>query len=362
MVVPVSRSAFAFAMLTLHSPCQSVSRGVALLCQGKSVGRGEVRQHGEQSATGVTAITGYDCYMHQHLLAHPESLLLALGAAMMYGVTSVLQHSAASAVDQKHSMRPGLLLQLARRPRWLLGNATDVAAVVLQFLALRRGALLVVQSLLITGLLFTLPVAAAVCHRRLAAREWCSAIGLVMGLSVFLILANPTRGRSHSTGIGWIAVIASTGLLVAVLVLGAPASPGRARARRLGASSGAVFALTAALAKASGHVFNHGLIEALSSWEPYAWLLIASVGVLLAQSALHAGPLDASMPLVVIADPLVSAFIGIVAFRERIAFHPLDAVLEAASVVVIVVAVVTLTRSPLVADLDHPVAAGPHAG
>ncbi|MDQ6724982.1 MAG: DMT family transporter, partial [Actinomycetota bacterium] len=270
------------------------------------------------------------------------------------GVTSVLQHSAAATVDDEHSMRPGLLLQLVRRPRWLLGNVTDLAAFILQFLALRHGSLIVVQSLLITGLLFALPAAAAVSHRRLAPKEWLSAVGLIGGLSVFLVLANPTRGRSRATGVGWIAVIAGIAVVVAILLLGAPRSPGRARARRLGASSGAIFALTAALAKASGHVLNQGAMEALTSWEPYVWLIIASLGFLLAQSALHAGPLDASMPMVVIADPLASAIIGVVAFHERIAFRPGAAMLEVLSMVVIVVAVLTLTRSPLVGRLDSP--------
>lgn len=282
---------------------------------------------------------------HHSLLAHPESIFLALGAATMYGLTSVLQHSAASKVDTKHSMRPGLVLQLLRRPRWLLGNLTDLAAVILQFLALRRGALLVVQSLLITGLLFTLPVAAAVQRRRLLAKEWLSAVGLVMGLALFLALANPTRGRSQATGGRWIAVMAITAAAVAVLVLGGPNRPSRARARRLGAASGTVFALTAALAKGSGQVLTHGLYEAVTSWEPYTWLIIASAGFLLAQSALQAGPLDASMPMVVIADPGASALIGIVAFHERIVFHPVAVVVEVASATVIVLSVFTLTRS-----------------
>ncbi|MDQ6726409.1 MAG: DMT family transporter [Actinomycetota bacterium] len=300
--------------------------------------------------------------MHHHhsLLAHPESIFLALAAATMYGLTSVLQHSAASKVDAKHSMRPGLVLQLVRRPRWLLGNLTDLAAVILQFLALRRGALLVVQSLLVAGLLFTLPAAAAVQRRRLQAKEWLSALGLVTGLAVFLAVANPTRGRAQATGGRWIAVIVITAAAVALLVLRAPKESGRARARRLGAASGVVFALTAALAKGSGQVLTHGLYEAVTSWEPYTWLIIASAGFLLAQSALHAGPLDASMPMVVIADPGASALIGILAFHERIAIHPMAAAIEVASVAMIVLSVFTLTRSRVEAGLDEaePVAPG----
>jgi len=38
-----------------------------------------------------------------------------------------------------------------------------------------------------------------------------------------------------------------------------------------------------------------------------AWLAVAAFGFLLAQSALDAGPLDASIPLLVVANPLTSA-------------------------------------------------------
>ncbi len=288
----------------------------------------------------------------RHLLAHPQSIILALAAALMFGVTSVLQHSAASTVDARHSMRPGLLLQLVRRPRWLLGNVTDLAAFTLQFLALRHGSLLVVQALLVTGLLFTLPMAAALAHRRLTATEWLSALALVFGLAVFLALANPTRGRPQASGAGWIAVLGCAGIVVGVLVLGAPRQPGRARARRLGAACGVLFAVTAALAKASGHALHYGVYEALTSWELYAWLVVAGFGFLLAQSALHAGPLDASMPLLVVADPLTSAVIGMGAFHERIAVHPATALIEFVSVAVIVAAVFSLARSPLVAPAE----------
>ncbi len=289
---------------------------------------------------------------NRHLLAHPESIVLALAAALMFGVTSVLQHSAAATVDAKHSMRPGLILELVRRPRWLLGNVADLAGFVLQFLALRHGALLVVQSLLVTGLLFTLPMAAAVAHRRLSRTDWLSAVGLAVGLATFLGLANPSRGRPG--GAGWVAVLGCAGAVVAVLVVGAPPARGRARARRLGAACGVLFAVTAALAKASGHVFHQGITEGLTSWEPYAWLLVAGFGFLLAQSAIHAGPLDASMPLLVVADPLTSALIGVGAFHERIAIHPSTALVELAAVAVIVGSVFALARSPLVVPADDP--------
>ncbi len=282
-----------------------------------------------------------------HLLAHPEVILLSLGAAMLLGLTSVLQHSAAATVDTKHSLRPRLLLELLRRPRWLLGNLADVGAFALQFLALRRGSLLVVQSLLVTGLAFALPVSARLSHRRLTGREWISILALVGGLAVFLTSANPRRGRPSASGLGWAIVIAGVALAVGVIIRGAPKGPGRARARRLGAACGLVFGLDAALAKAAGHVVGHGLVEGVTSWEPYVFIACAAGGFLLAQSALHAGPLDASMPLLAIGDPLTAAMIGLFAFHEHIALRPNRIVVDIVSVAVMTAGVFALARSPL---------------
>jgi drug/metabolite transporter (DMT)-like permease len=286
--------------------------------------------------------------MHHRLLAHPEVILLSLGAAMLLGLTSVLQHSAAASVDTKLSLRPGLLVELIRRPRWLLGNLADLAAFGLQFLALRRGSLLVVQALLVTGLLFALPVSAAMAHRSLRRREWISVVALVVGLAVFLTSTNPGRGRPEASVRGWAVVIACVVAVMTWLIVGAPAAAGRARAARLGAACGALFGLTAALAKAVGHVFSLGFVEGLTSWETYVFALTAGFGFLLAQSALHAGPLDASLPLLSIADPIAAALIGLFAFHERISLHPSRLALDLVSTLLMAAAVFELARSPLV--------------
>lgn len=293
--------------------------------------------------------------MHSNrlLLAHPETILLALTSAALFAVTSVIQHSAAAEVGAEHSLRPRLILELVRRPRWLLANLTDLAAYGLQLLALRRGSLLVVQTVLVSGLLFTLPLAAAAAHRQLRPKDWLSAVALVVSLSLFLVLANPSRGRPRTTGAGWLAVFAVTGAAVAAMVLGAPSQPGRGRARRLGATTGVIFALTAALAKELGYVMNAGVLRAVTSWQLYAWLLIAGFGFLVEQSALQAGPLDASIPLLIIADPVVAGLIGVVAFGEGITFSPVGAILELASVVVIVATVFSLSGSPVVIEAER---------
>lgn len=274
--------------------------------------------------------------------------LLSLGAAVLYALTSVLQQSAAETVGAERSLRPGLLADLVRRPRWLLGGAAEIGAVFLQFLALRRGSLLLVQTVLVAGLLFAIPMAAALRRRRLATRDWLGTVLTVVGLGVFVTVARPTAGRGQASPGAWIAALGLSGAVVALLVLRAPNGPGPRRATMLGAACGVLFGLDAALIKASGNLLDRGVVQALSSWEPYALVLLGGYGFLLAQSAFQAGPLPASLPVLTIADPLVAAAIGVLAFREHVASGTAAIFGEAAAVVAMVAGVFILARSPLV--------------
>ncbi len=275
--------------------------------------------------------------------------MLALGAAGLYAATSVLQQSAAATVAHERSLRPSLLVALVRQPRWLLGNLAEVGAVTLQFLALRRGALLLVQALLVSGLLLALPVGAALHHRRLSRTDWLGALGIVAGLAVFVTIARPAAGRGDASGLGWALVALLGGGAVVALVLRAPAEPGAPRATYLGAGCGVLFGVTAALAKASGHLLDRGLAHALQAWEPYALLGLGALGFLLAQSAFQAGPLAASLPLITAADPIVAALIGVLAFHERLATGAGAVALQAFAGLAVIAGVWILARSPLLA-------------
>lgn len=277
------------------------------------------------------------------------AVLLALAAAALYAVTSALQQSAAAKVAQERSLRLGLLLALARRPRWLLGNLAEVGAVVLQFLALRRGSLLLVQTLLVAGLLFALPLGAALQRRRMAGGDWAGTLAVVLGLGLFVATARPTAGRGDASAAGWIAVLGIGCAVVAALILAAPRQPGPSRATRLGGACGVLFGVNAAVEKAAAHLLDRGVVHALGAWEPYALVGLGGFGFLLAQSAFQAGPLAASLPLITAADPVTAALIGVFAFHERLAGGAVAVAGEVVAVVAIVVGVWVLARSPLVA-------------
>lgn len=276
------------------------------------------------------------------------AVALSLGAAVLYAATSALQQSAAATVPHERSLRPGLLLDLLRRPRWLLGTAAEVGAVGLQFLALRQGSLLLVQVLLVSGLLFALPLGAALTHRRLRPREWLGAVAVVAGLAAFVTVAAPSAGYGNASGPAWTVVLGGGGGVVAFLLLTAPRRPGARRATWLGAAFGVQSGVNAALAKASGHLLDRGVVHALAAWQPYALVALGLFGLLLAQSAFQAGPLGASLPMLTVADPVASALIAALAFHERLASGAVDLAVELAAVAAMVAGVFVLARSPLV--------------
>ena len=120
---------------------------------------------------------------------------LALASAGLFAVGTAVQQRAAVAhpgTDQGHVR---LILSLARRPAWLLSNLALIAGVVLHGVALSKGTLVVVQPLLVSGLLFTMPLSARLHRRRVTLAQWLVAIVTVVGLALFLLLSRGSSGH-----------------------------------------------------------------------------------------------------------------------------------------------------------------------
>lgn len=274
------------------------------------------------------------------------AVLLALGSALGYAIASVLQQRAAGTVPEDHALSLRLLWRLLHRPMWLAGLAADWGAFGFQAAALGVGSLLVVQPLLAAGLLFALPLGAAWAGRRLTAADWAAAATLSVGLTVFLLVGNPTGGRDTAAIGSWLIVAAAVGpLIVAALIAGARARGAR-RALYLAAVTGLAYGITGALTKSAVHELGQGLGTFLTSWEPYAALALAGIGTLASQSAFQAGALEASLPTLTVLEPILSAVIGVTLFSETIAAAGLlEWSAVGVSVVLMVVGVLALARS-----------------
>jgi drug/metabolite transporter (DMT)-like permease len=287
----------------------------------------------------------------------------ALLSALLYAAASVAQQRAASTAPRDQSLRIGLLVYLLRQPLWVAGALADIAGFGCQFIALDRGSLVVVQPLLVSGLLFALPIGAALTHQRLTRRDWLGTGAVVTGLSLLLIFGNPDRGRADTTTAAWIVIAILTLLPTAVLVAvgrDPRTSPG-ARAAVLAAGAGLVYGLSAALTKTSAHLLDGGIGHVLGAWQPYALMAAGLLGMVLSQSAFQAGPLVASLPVLTVADPLVSIAIGAGAFREGLESDAFAVSLEAIGLLLLAAGIFMLARSPLVAavhDADQTAGVG----
>jgi len=273
------------------------------------------------------------------------AVLCAIGAAMMYALASVLQQRGAAKQPLESSMRFGLLARLLRHPVWVLGLGCDVAGYALQFVALGRGPIVVVQPLLVCGLLFALPVGAAWAGRMLTVRDWLAAIAVCSGLAVFLTVAAPERGRADVSAPVWAALLAGGGAVSAVLVLASRRRAPWQRAMQLSAAAGVIYGVAAALTVTAAHLLGKGVPVLLEHWQPYMLVAAGVVGMLVAQSAFQAGPLDVSLPMMSVVDPVVSILIGALAFEESVASGASAVAGEVLSLVVMFAGVVVLGRS-----------------
>jgi drug/metabolite transporter (DMT)-like permease len=282
------------------------------------------------------------------------AVLCALVSALLYGMASVLQQRGAAAQPEDQSLRLGLLARLVRDPWWLLGLGCDVGGYVFQFVALGHGPLVLVQPLLVCGLLFALPLGAAVAGRRLLPSDWVAAGMVCAGLAVFLTVARPSAG-SNDVGPGvWVLLLTTCAATALFLVLVSRGRGPRLRVVLLSGGAGVLYGAGAALTKTSSHLLDEGWLRLLLHWQPYMLALFGIIGMLLAQSAFQAGWLDVSLPTMSVTDPIVSIVVGALAFGEELASGPLSISVEVVALIVMSMGVVVLARSGARTTVPHP--------
>ena len=99
---------------------------------------------------------------------------LALLSSFLFALAATLQQMEAGSLDREQASSIKMLLVLVRRPRWLLGVAADAGGFITVALALAIGRLVVVQPLVVTVLLFALPLSARLTGRRITRSDWVS--------------------------------------------------------------------------------------------------------------------------------------------------------------------------------------------
>jgi hypothetical protein len=275
--------------------------------------------------------------------------LAAVAAAAFFAVASAFQHRTAGLVAGGTLRRTRLVASfcaMLRHPLWIMGSLAAIVGAILHAIALRDGPLTLVQPLLVTSVVFALPLRAWLEGHKPRRAEVGWAVALTLGLAFFFAIAVPgdaTAQASDAVPTIVAAALIAPGIIVCT-ILGRRASGGRA-ASLLAAAAALAFAAGAGLLKEVMDLFNQGIVVVASHWPVYALVVIAVVGLVLNQLAYSAGPLSSSLPVLSTVDPVVSLIIGVAVFDEPFRNGPLDLLGESVGLAIVLLAAVRLTRS-----------------
>ncbi|MGP4056602.1 DMT family transporter [Mycobacterium sp. 4D054] len=274
--------------------------------------------------------------------------LLALAAAFFMAVGDVMHQRSAHEVTDEQVSHLQLFAKLLRDRRWWTGSVVAAIGFALQAAALGLGSVLLVQALLVTSLLFALPISAKLAHRRVTRWEWLWAALLAGAVAVIVTVGNPTAGESRASAETWLAVALVLGPALLLCVIGATVWSGPISAVLMAVVSGALWGLFAVLTKAVVHRLDvtsvAGVLELLRTPELYAWAVVAILGTSTQQAAFRAGALTASLPTMTVTEPMVACGLGVVVLGETLRPGEAGWVTLVAAVTVMVVATVALAR------------------
>jgi drug/metabolite transporter (DMT)-like permease len=246
-------------------------------------------------------------------------ILFALMAAVCMAIGIVVRQRATMDVPQDQGVSGAMVKALVRKRLWWIGTGVAVAGYVCQAVALTKGSLLVVQPLLVSSLLFALPLSARLAGRRVTRSEWAWAVLLTIALAMFVLMARPRPGLYRGQELAWSIATAIIAPIVLFCVLFGSRSTGRRRAMLIAIAVGVLFGVVAVLTK----LVMYELAEdgALAVIRLPSLYLLAALGVcamLLQQSAFHAGALQASVPTMLVLEPVVAVLLGALVLNEHL--------------------------------------------
>jgi drug/metabolite transporter (DMT)-like permease len=247
--------------------------------------------------------------------------VLALLSAVWFALSAALQQRGQFALARSGTPVEGVagLLRLVAVPVWLLGTLVLLLGYATQGAALDRGKLVVVQPLMVTTIVWALPLGRWLTHQQVVPRQVLGAGAVVVGLAMFVLVGDPDAGvDSAKTQDLVIATLIITAIVVVLLLWLRTKSAQALRAAVLGVCSGLLFGLSASLAKPVIDDLHVSIGDAAGAWQTWALLGFGFIGFVIQQLSLATGQLAPAMAAVSVANPAVSVLLGILLFDERL--------------------------------------------
>ncbi len=281
---------------------------------------------------------------------------LALIAAFLFALAAALQQKGALNLPTISLADPMSLVRLVGQKVWLLGTVALFAGYLFQAGALDRGRLSVIQPLLVTTVVFALPLGYFLTKQHVGRREVIGALVIILGLGLFVYFGDPAGGKENAPNDEWAIAIGALVALSVVLLLFGSRGGLSMKAAVYGTVAGLMFGLSSALTKPTLDYLHESVSTMLSHWECYALAIAGVGGFVLQQVSLGTGRLAPSVATVSVANPLVGILLGILLLDERLsrpAWHVVLAVIGLALALVGAV-VISLAREATKDELAVP--------
>ena len=247
--------------------------------------------------------------------------VLALIAAICFAVAAALQQRGQFKLAHAGHAVKGLasVARLVAVPVWLAGTVVLLLGYATQGAALDRGRLVVIQPLLVTTIVWALPLGYWLTNQHVARRQVLGAAVVVAGLAGFVLVGDPDAGVDNASTEGFAVAIVAISAVVAGLLLwlhtkSAPAL----RAAVLGVCAGLFFGLSATFSKPVINDLQVSIGEAAGDWRTWALLGFGFIAFLIQQLSLATGQLAPAMAATSVSNPAISVLLGIVLFDERL--------------------------------------------
>jgi hypothetical protein len=244
--------------------------------------------------------------------------LLAVLASVSFALAATLWQRATMAAGVEAGA-PKAFASLLTNWVWLLGLVAQILGVVLQAAALDRGRVAIIQPLLVTTIIWAMPLGYFLTHQTITSRHIVGAAIIVVGLATFASVGDPAAGVDNAPTSDWISAFLVIAAICFGLLLFARRGGLSARAAVFGAVAGILYGVSATLMKpVVEDLHAEGFGHVLTTWELWVMAFTGIAGFYLQQISLATGRLVTSVATVSVANPVVSVMLGALVLQERL--------------------------------------------
>ena len=244
--------------------------------------------------------------------------LLAILAAGSFALAATLWQRATVGTGVEGGS-PKAFAKLLTNWVWLAGLGAQMIGVILQAAALDRGRVAIIQPLLVTTVIWALPLGYFLTNQTVTRRHILGAAIVVAGLAIFAAIGDPAGGVDNAPGSAWASAFLVLGAICACLLLFGRRGGLSAQAGVFGAVAGILYGVSATLMKpVVEQLHTDGFVSVLEGWELWVMAVTGIGGFYVQQISLATGRLVTSVATVSVANPVVSVLLGVLVLQERL--------------------------------------------